>query len=247
MDPLLAIDRLSVSYGGIRAVSDASLIVNPGEIVTLLGPNGGGKSTLLRALTGLVRSTGSITFGGERIDRRATEDIAALGIAMVPEGRGVLAGLTVSENLEMGAYVSRPSKSEVLARMGSVTALFPILAEKLTQNASELSGGQKQMLLIARCLMSRPLLMVLDEPSLGLAPLVVRSVFDTLSHLTRSQGLTVLVAEQNARAALRVAGRGYLLDRGRIVLDGTAEELSSSTLLESTYLGGPNASSDRSA
>jgi branched-chain amino acid transport system ATP-binding protein len=238
MTELLTVVDLEVAYSGVPALRGVSLNVAEGELVALLGSNGGGKSTLLGALMGLVRSSaGQISFAGKRLNGRPTAEIAAQRIAMVPEGRGVLAGMTVRDNLLMGAYGFKISRRKMHREFDEVLDLFPILREKLDDDAKNLSGGQKQMLLIARCLVSRPRLLVLDEPSLGLAPLIVRDVFDLVAQQARSIGLAVLVAEQNARAALRTVDRGYVLERGQIVADGSAQDLRDSNVLTAAYLG----------
>ncbi|MBI3635688.1 MAG: ABC transporter ATP-binding protein [Candidatus Rokubacteria bacterium] len=215
---MLAVRDVDVFYGRVRALSHATLGVAPGELVTLVGPNGSGKTTLLRAITGLVAiGGGDITFLGESIAGRAPEDIARLGLAMVPEGRELFGPFTVRENLRLGAYTIRRAagRAGIAADTDRVLALFPALAPRLDQAVATLSGGEQQMVAIGRALMARPRLLLLDEPSVGLAPLVIRDIFRVLAELKR-EGLTLLLVEQNARAAFRIADRGYALGAGGI-------------------------------
>jgi branched-chain amino acid transport system ATP-binding protein len=231
---LLSVGNLRVAYGKIVALDGVSLTVNEGEVVTLVGANGAGKSTLLKALMGLVPiSQGQVEFLGARTNGRPTYEMARLGIAYVPEGRGTLKFLTVRENLVLGAS-ARPSSRDIERDLRSVIGRFPALAERIDQVAGTLSGGQQQMLVIARALMSRPRLMLLDEPSLGLAPLIARTIFEIISDL-RSQGVTVLLVEQNAHAALKLASRAYVLEMGRIVLEGS--DLLDDPRVRRAYLG----------
>jgi branched-chain amino acid transport system ATP-binding protein len=226
---MLSVSDLSVHYGGIRAVDRVSLTVEAGEAVAILGPNGAGKTTLLRALAGLERpAEGSVTFAGSDVTGHGAERMVRAGIALVPEGRGVFADLSVRDNLVLGAYHHRR------VSLDGVHALFPLLRERGRQRAGTLSGGEQQMLAIGRALMARPRLLLLDEPTLGLAPLAVRQVVERLSAL-RAQGTTILLVEQNTRAASAVATRGYVLRQGRIAAEGTTEELLG--VVETSYLG----------
>jgi branched-chain amino acid transport system ATP-binding protein len=230
---LLAVHDLRVAYGRIVALDRVSIAVEEGEVVTLVGANGAGKSTLLKALMGLVPiGDGEIEFDGVRTNGRRTHEMARLGVAYVPEGRGTLRLLTVRENLMLGAF-GRP-RGDVDGALRAVLERFPVLAERIDQIAGTLSGGQQQMLVIARALMGRPRLMLLDEPSLGLAPLIARTIFEIIADL-RSQGVTVLLVEQNARAALELASRAYVLEMGRIVLQGS--DLLGDPRVRSAYLG----------
>ena len=234
---MLTVEDLQVVYpGGVRAVKGASLVVNEGEIVALLGSNGAGKSTLLSSVCGLIRPrSGQVAFRGQDITHLPAHRIVSLGISQAPEGRRVFAPLTVRENLLLGAYTYQGSAvSESLER---VLALFPRLRDRLPQVAGTLSGGEQQMLAIGRALMARPNLLLLDEPSLGLAPLVVKSIFATIREVN-ALGTSVLLVEQDARAALRLADRAYVLDAGEVVLSGSASELLVDPRVEATYLGG---------
>ena len=231
---LLSVRNLRVAYGKIVALDGVSLFVNEGEVVTLVGANGAGKSTLLKALMGLVPiGQGEVEFLGARTNGRPTYEMARLGIAYVPEGRGTLKFLTVRENLVLGAS-ARPSSRDIERDLRNVLDRFPALAERIDQVAGTLSGGQQQMLVIARALMSRPRLMLLDEPSLGLAPLIARTIFEIIAEL-RGQGVTVLLVEQNAHAALKLASRAYVLEMGRIVLEGS--DLLDDPRVRRAYLG----------
>jgi branched-chain amino acid transport system ATP-binding protein len=230
---LLSVSGLSVHYGGIRAVRSVALEVEPGEAVAILGPNGAGKTTLLRSLAGLERpAEGTVELVGRDVTGAGAERLVRAGIALVPEGRGVFADLSVRDNLLLGAY-HRRSRTEGL---DDVLSLFPILRDRARQRAGTLSGGEQQMLAIGRALMARPKLLLLDEPSLGLAPLAIRQVVDRLLDL-RARGTTILLVEQNIRAALRVATRGYLLRRGEVVLAGTSDELRQAPGVAAAYLG----------
>jgi branched-chain amino acid transport system ATP-binding protein len=233
--PLLAVASLVVRYGEIIAVRGIDLAVAAGEIVVLLGPNGAGKSSTLNAVMGLATVTGAITFAGEAIGGLATEDRVRRGIALVPEGRRILPGLTVAENLRLGGAAHR-QRHAVGALLEEQLDRFPILRERYRQRAGLLSGGEQQMLAIARALMSAPQLLILDEPSLGLAPLIVERMFDLIVAL-RAAGLTILLVEQNASQALAIAHRGYVLQTGRIVAEGPAEDLAASDLIRDAYLG----------
>ncbi len=234
--PLLHLHDCSVNYGAIRAVEGLSLEVRRGEIVTLVGANGAGKSTTLKAISRLVPlREGRIVYGGEDLGRRRTCDLVGLGLAHSPEGRRVLARQTVQQNLELGAY-HRSDRLGIRADLEQQFHTFPRLAERRQQLAGTLSGGEQQMLAIARALMSRPQLLLLDEPSLGLAPQVVREIFSVIGRL-RDQGLTILLVEQNANLALQMADRGYVLEAGRLTLSGLASELLADERVRVAYLG----------
>ena len=222
-------------YGHIQALRGVSLTVNEGEIVTLLGANGAGKTTLMRAISGLLRPhSGDVKLRGKSIARVGADSIVRLGISQVPEGRRVFPTLTVAENLLLGGY-TRPV-AEAKGSMQRVLQMFPRLEERRAQYAGTLSGGEQQMLAIGRALMAKPTVLLLDEPSLGLAPIIVRDIFRTLRQI-REQGMTVLLVEQNARMALKLADRGYVLENGRIALHGTAQDLLASPEVHATYLG----------
>jgi branched-chain amino acid transport system ATP-binding protein len=230
---------VDAGYGNLAVLRRVSLHVSAGEIVTLVGANGAGKTTLLETVAGLVRArAGEIAFDGAPIGRLATERIVARGCSLVPEGRQVFATMPVRENLLLGAHVqyARGKRHEVAEDLERVYGLFPILRSRADQLAGTLSGGEQQMLAIGRALMARPKLMMLDEPSMGLAPLVVKDIFAILKRV-REAGTTVLLVEQNARSALRIADRGYVLETGRIVLQGTAEELLANRDVQRAYLG----------
>ena len=231
---LLRVEGLEVRYGAIQALRGVGFEVHAGEIVTLIGSNGAGKSTLLRAVSGLLRpSAGRIQLEGIDITGRKPEAIVALGCSHVPEGRRIFANLSVLENLQMGAFPKRGGEAENLER---VFALFPRLRERLTQPAGTLSGGEQQMLAISRALMAEPLLLLCDEPSLGLAPLLVQQIFAILREINQ-QGTTVVLVEQNARQALRVAQRAYVLETGALVLSGAAADLARDPRVRAAYLG----------
>lgn len=235
--PLLEIDNLQVSYGAILALNGLSLQVEQGELVALIGANGAGKSTTLGAISGVVRPrSGTITYDGRRLGRLASHLITRSGIAHCPEGRHVFPTLTVAENLRLGA-IHRRDRDGILADQRYIFDLFPVLAERRTQLGATLSGGEQQMLAIGRSLMSRPQLLLLDEPSLGLAPMLVARIFDVIREL-KNRGVTMLLVEQNARQALEVADRAYVLETGRVVLQGAAGELRTNPLVEAAYLGG---------
>jgi branched-chain amino acid transport system ATP-binding protein len=233
---LLRIDDLTVRYGAIEALSGVSLDVRAGEVVTLIGANGAGKSTLLMTVSGLLRpARGAIVFAGEDITRTAPHRIVRMGVAHVPEGRRIFGELSVEDNLELGAY-ARSSAREVREDRGRVYALFPQLARLRGRRAGTLSGGEQQMLAIGRGLMARPRLLLLDEPSLGLAPVLVIEIFKALQEINR-EGATILLVEQNAHMALRIAHRGYVLESGRLALSGTAQELEGNPKVREAYLG----------
>jgi branched-chain amino acid transport system ATP-binding protein len=234
--PLLVLDAVNVAYGGIHALRDVSLTVYAGEVVTLIGANGAGKSTALRAVAGLIHpKTGRVRFDGTDITGIAAHVIVRRGMSMSPEGRGVFANLSVLENLEMGAYVVR-DRARIRAGLERGFTLFPRLKERMTQRAGTLSGGEQQMLAIARALMSNPKLLLLDEPSLGLAPIVCQTIFATIDAI-KAAGTTVLLVEQNARTALKHSDRSYVLETGAIVLAGTAAEIAADPRVRSAYLG----------
>jgi branched-chain amino acid transport system ATP-binding protein len=233
---LLSLQKLQVAYGGIRAVKGVDLHVDAGELVCLIGANGAGKTTTLRAVTGLVRAAGgAIVYDGEDIARLRTHEIARRGLALVPEGRGVFSQLSIEENLAMGAY-SRNDKAGVAADAERAFTLFPRLKERRRQTAGTLSGGEQQMLAIARALMSRPKLLLLDEPSMGLAPLMVEKIFEVIRSIA-AEGVTLLLVEQNARLALEVSHRGYVLEGGLVGISGPARELLGDPRIREAYLG----------
>jgi branched-chain amino acid transport system ATP-binding protein len=233
--PLLELRDVEASYGPVKALHGVSLSVDDGEIVAVLGANGAGKTTALRAVSGLVRHSGEIVFDGTRIERASPERVARLGIAHVPEGRGIFDELTVLENLRLGSYVRRNGSWKT--ELERVTGYFPWFAQRGNQQAGTLSGGEQQMLALGRALMARPRLLLLDEPSLGLAPLVVRELFAIVSELNEKEGLTLLVVEQNARLALRTASRAYVLEVGRVALSGASDELARNEAVRRSYLG----------
>lgn len=233
---MLTVDNLSVKYGLIEAIHDVSFQVNQGEIVSLIGANGAGKTSILRTISGLVRpAAGTITFEGVSIEKEAPQKIVKKGLSQVPEGRHVFSGLTVQENLEMGAFLR--NDNEIKNDYESVYSRFPVLKERRKQDAATLSGGEQQMLAMGRALMSRPKLLLLDEPSMGLAPIFIREIFSIIQEI-KAQGTTVLLIEQNANMALSIADRGYVLETGKIVLEGTGQELLASESVKKAYLGG---------
>ncbi|HKG15850.1 MAG TPA: ABC transporter ATP-binding protein [Pyrinomonadaceae bacterium] len=233
---MLTLENISVSYGAIRALKGVSMHVGQGEVVTLIGANGAGKTTTLRTITGLLSPTeGRLLFEGEEIGGRPTHQLVARGISMSPEGRGVFANLTVRENLLMGAYLKK-NKAEINQDLERGFRMFPRLKERESQKAGTLSGGEQQMLAIARALMSRPRLLLLDEPSLGLAPLVVHTIFEAIDEI-RGEGTTILLVEQNAHAALKHSDRAYVLETGRIVMEGPSKELAADPRIKEAYLG----------
>ena len=234
MGALLQIDGLHVHYGAVHALKGISMEINPGEIVTLVGANGAGKSTLLRTISALERpSAGRITYNGLHLDEMSPGSIVDAGICHAPEGRRVFAEMSVHENLELGAYLRRDNYEKDLDR---VLGLFPRLKERYRQRAGTLSGGEQQMLAIARALMGEPTLLLLDEPSLGLAPLLVKQIFEIIEEIN-AQGMTILLVEQNAHLALRIAKRAYVLEVGEIVLKGPAAELAQNEEVRKAYLG----------
>jgi len=235
---MLVIENLSVSYGAIRALHGISLQVEAGSIVTLIGSNGAGKSTTLRTVSGLIRpQEGRITYEGERIDGQPAHRIVARGLCHVPEGRMVFANLTVRENLMMGAYLQRDAAA-IARERDYVFSVFPRLAEREKQQAGTLSGGEQQMLAIGRALMGQPKFLMLDEPSLGIAPLLVKTIFQRIVEINRSRGITILLVEQNANLALEIASHGFVLETGRVILSDTSAALRSDPKVRSAYLGG---------
>ena len=233
---LLRLEQLQVSYGGIRAVKGIDLEVRQGELVCLIGANGAGKTTTLRAVTGLVRAAaGRVLYDGQDVTGLRVPEIARRGLALVPEGRGVFAQLTIEENLAMGAY-ARKDRAAVAADVDRAFTLFPRLKERRSQTAGTLSGGEQQMLAIARALMSRPRLLLLDEPSMGLAPLMVERIFEVIRTIA-SEGVTLLLVEQNARLALETSHRGYVLEGGLVSISGEARTLLGDPRIREAYLG----------
>jgi branched-chain amino acid transport system ATP-binding protein len=231
---LLELEDVEARYGPVHALHGVSLAVEEGAIVTVLGPNGAGKTTTLRAISGTVRRSGRIVFAGRPLDRLGPDGVARLGIAHVPEGRGTFSELTVWENLKLGAYSRRGSIEPELERVASY---FPWLVERRRQQAGTLSGGEQQMLALARAFLHRPRLLLLDEPSLGLAPVLVTELFRIVRELNENEGLTVLVVEQNAHLALQAAQAGYVLEAGRVALSGTTADLRADDSVRRSYLG----------
>ncbi|MCP1092488.1 ABC transporter ATP-binding protein [Bacillaceae bacterium OS4b] len=234
---MLKIEDINVYYGNIQALKGVSMEINEGEIVTLIGANGAGKSTLLKTISGLLKpKQGKVLFEGDSIGGKPAQSIVKMGISHVPEGRRVFANMTVAENLELGAYL-RKDKEGIHKDMEKVYELFPRLLERIKQQAGTLSGGEQQMLAMGRALMAKPRLLLLDEPSMGLAPLLVKQIFNIIQEISES-GTTILLVEQNANLALSIADRAYVVETGRIVLSGNAEELTSSEEIKMAYLGG---------
>jgi branched-chain amino acid transport system ATP-binding protein len=234
--PLLQVRDLRAGYGPTQVLHGLDFEIEEGTITALLGANGAGKTTTLRALCGMVRTGGEVRFAGERIDGRATEDIVRLGVAHVPDGRGTFTDLTTEEHLRLGAYARR-ERSALAQDYERMYRLFPILAERRHQQAGTLSGGQQQMLAVARGLMLRPRLLLLDEPSFGLAPMVVKEIFSVMREINQSQQVTILLVEQNAAMALRLADRAHLLETGRLVRSGNSAELMDDDAVRRAYLG----------
>lgn len=234
---MLSIKNLTVNYGAITALRGISLEVPKGEIVTLIGANGAGKTTTLKAISGLIKTQGRIVYDGHDIANVAPHQIVAAGLSHVPEGRMVFANLTVAENLDMGAYLLK-NKADIQASRKMVLGLFPRLAERQKQMAGTLSGGEQQMLAIGRALMSRPKFLMLDEPSLGLAPILVKTIFEKIVEINRQQGVTILLVEQNANLALEVARYGYVLETGRILMEDASAALRQNPKVRAAYLGG---------
>ena len=234
---MLEVKNLDVHYGVIQGVRNVSFEVNQGEVVSLIGANGAGKTSILRTISGLVRpSNGTITFEGQEIQKTPAQKIVASGLSQVPEGRHVFPGLSVLENLEMGAFV-RKNREENAQNLKHVFQRFPRLEERKTQDAATLSGGEQQMLAMGRALMSQPKLLLLDEPSMGLAPIFIQEIFEIIKDIQK-QGTTVLLIEQNANMALSIADRGYVLETGKVILSGTGKELLASDEVRKAYLGG---------
>ncbi len=234
---MLKVTNLSVSYGAIRAIEDVSLQIEPGAIVTLVGSNGAGKTTTLRALSGLLKPrAGRVEFFGEDITHLAAHQIVSLGLCHVPEGRMVFANLTVAENLAMGAYLVR-DKELIAKNRDYVFGIFPRLKERLTQSAGTLSGGEQQMLAIGRALMSNPKFLMLDEPSLGIAPRLISTIFEKIVEINREYGISILLVEQNANLALEISTHAYVLETGRIAMQGPSKELRANPQLKAAYLG----------
>jgi branched-chain amino acid transport system ATP-binding protein len=236
MAAILEVEALHVAYGATRVLHGVGFAVEAGGITTILGANGAGKTTTLRAVSGMIAREGIVRFNGLRIDARASEDITRLGIAHVPEGRGTFVGFTVEENLRLGAYVRR-DRAAVGQDLERVYTHFPVLGERRRQAAGTLSGGEQQMLALARALMLRPRLLLLDEPSLGLAPLVVQEIFRIVRTINQRDGVSVLLVEQNAALALGLADHAYLLETGRVVLAGQADEIRRNDGVRRAYLG----------
>ncbi len=236
-DLLLRIESLEVHYGGVQALADVSLSVRRGEVVTVIGANGAGKSSLLNAIVGVVPATAKLlSYAGASIVGLAPEALVRRGVTLVPERRELFAGLTVDDNLRLGAYTRRSREREVRDDLARVYSIFPRLAERTRQRASTMSGGEQQMLAVGRAMMARPELLLLDEPSLGLAPLIVQEIFRVLAQL-KAEGTTVLVIEQNARAALDLADHGYVLETGKVVLSAPAADLYKDARVREAYLG----------
>ena len=231
---MLRVENLAVNYGMINAVRGVNFEVNKGEIVSLIGANGAGKSTILRTISGLIKpASGTLTYEGQNITKTNAQKIVQLGISHVPEGRHVFKGLSVRENLEMGAFL-RKDRANIEADIQAVYDRFPVLGERQKQDASTLSGGEQQMLAMGRALMSKPKLLLLDEPSMGLAPIFIQEIFNIIQQI-QAQGTTVLLIEQNAKMALSIASRGYVLETGKIVLSGTGQELLESDAVQKAY------------
>ncbi|CAM3828743.1 ABC transporter ATP-binding protein [Mesobacillus zeae] len=234
---MLRVEEINVYYGNIQALKDVSLEINQGEIVTLIGANGAGKSTLLKTISGLLKpKQGQVIYEGRNIAGKAAQAIVKMGISHVPEGRRVFANMTVEENLDLGAYL-RKDKAGIREDAEKVYGLFPRLLERRKQHSGTLSGGEQQMLAMGRALMARPRLLVLDEPSMGLAPLLVKTIFRIIEEINAA-GTTILLVEQNAHMALSIASRAYVLETGRVVLSGTPDELNASEKVKMAYLGG---------
>jgi len=236
MSALLEARNLNASYGPTQVLFGVSFSLEQGGITTILGANGAGKTTTLRAVCQMVKTAGEVTFAGQRIDNRSTEDIVRLGIAHVPDGRGTFTALTVEENLRLGGYV-RKDKAEVAVDMERLYERFPRLKERRRQQAGTLSGGEQQMLAISRALMLRPKLLLLDEPSFGLAPLIVAEIFDIMREINQQDKVSMLLVEQNASLALDLADHAYLLETGKVVISGTAQDIKSDESVRRSYLG----------
>jgi branched-chain amino acid transport system ATP-binding protein len=234
---LLEITNLHVKYGAISALKGVSISVQPGQVVTMIGANGAGKSTLLRAISGLVRaSAGNVVFGDLDITNFPAHKVVAGGISHAPEGRMIFANLSVKENLEMGAY-PRSDKGEIARDLERVFTLFPRLKERIRQSGGTLSGGEQQMLAIGRALMARPRMLLLDEPSLGIGPILVKAIFETIVEINKELGMTILLVEQNAHMALKIANYGYVLETGHVTLEGPASDIAGNEQVRKSYLG----------
>ena len=237
MTPLLEAKNLHAAYGATRVLHGLNFSIAAGSITTLLGANGAGKTTTLRALCQMmVRTEGEVLFEGQRIDKKATEDIVRLGVAHVPDGRGTFVNLTTEENLRLGAYTRR-DKAQIEADFERVYAYFPRLKERRLQQAGTLSGGEQQMLAVSRALMLRPKLLLMDEPSFGLAPLIVREIFEIMRAINKSEKVSILLVEQNAAMALELADSAYLIETGRVVISGSADEIKQNDAVRRSYLG----------
>jgi len=236
MTTILEVSDIDAGYGPVQVLRKLSFTVDEGEVVVILGANGAGKTTTLRAVSGMIPSSGSVRFRGGEVRGRRPDQLCSLGLAHVPQGRGTVTDLTVEENLRLGAF-SRKDQAEISADIASWYDTFPRLGERKDQQAGSMSGGEQQMLAIARALMSRPTLLLLDEPSLGLAPLVTKELFGRISEINRSSGTAVLVVEQNANLALGIASRGYVLETGQIISSGAAEDLRNDDAVRQAYLG----------
>lgn len=236
MAALLEVAKLHAAYGLTRVLHGIDFSLEEGSITALLGANGAGKTTTLRALCGMVKTTGEISFNGVRIETRATEDIVRLGIAHVPDGRGTFAHLSTEENLRLGAFVRR-DKARIAEDFERIYGYFPRLKERRRQQAGTLSGGEQQMLAVSRALMLRPKLLLLDEPSFGLAPLIVREIFDIMREINKTEKVSILLVEQNAAMALDLADRAYLIETGRVVLSGASKEIKQDEAVRRSYLG----------
>lgn len=234
---MLTLENVQAGYGNILAIKDVSLEIKEGEIITLIGANGAGKSTTLMTISGVVRCrSGKIVFKDQEIHEKESDEIVKMGICQVPEGRHIFPQLTVQENLDMGAFL-RTDKETIKKDMGYVYDLFPILAERRHQDGGNLSGGEQQMLAMSRALMARPRLLLLDEPSMGLAPLVIKQIFEIIKKINQESNTTIFLVEQNANQALHVADRGYVMENGKIALSGPADELLTNTDIQKAYLG----------
>ena len=233
---MLTLKNVSTRYGAVQALTDVSISVEKGQIATLIGANGAGKSTTLRSIMGLAKPyAGEVLFEGKKLNKCATHEIAAMGIALVPEGRAIFANLTVLENLELGAYLQR-DRAQMRKDLDHVQAMFPRVKERLAQMAGTLSGGEQKMVAIGRALMARPRLLLLDEPSLGLAPLVVQTIFEAIAHIN-SEGTTILLVEQNANLALHRSQKAYVLETGSIIMEGPSKDLAKDPRVKEAYLG----------
>lgn len=234
---MLQLENVRAGYGNILAIKDVSLTINQGEIITLIGANGAGKSTTLMTISAVVRCRkGKILFKGEEIQDKPSDEIVKLGLSQVPEGRHIFPHLSVRENLDMGAFL-RNDKEEIKRDLDYVLELFPILAERRNQAGGTLSGGEQQMLAMSRALMARPEVLLLDEPSMGLAPLVIKQIFEIIRHINKENNTTIFLVEQNANQALHVADRGYVIENGRIIISGSASELLDNSDIQKAYLG----------